>query len=388
MTTERIREITSFIVMDVLEKAHEMERKGIDIVHLEVGEPDFDTPACVKAAACQALENGHTHYTHSLGMIELRETICQYYLDRYGVSVDPGRVVVGSGTSPVMFVLFAALIERGDETIISDPHYACYPNFIKFMGGVPVTVPVYEEDGFQFRPEAIKERITGRTRGIFINSPSNPTGNLLSATRMKEIAALFPCVISDEIYHGLVYEGKEHSILEFSDDAFVLNGFSKLYAMTGLRLGYLIAPQRFIRPIQKVMQNFFISANAMVQMAGIAALNEAGPDVAQMKETYNQRRKFMIRRLKELGFGITVEPTGAFYVFVNAKHLSQDSYRLAFDILEKAHVGVTPGIDFGKNGEGYLRFSYASSMENIQEGMDRLERYLGEYSGIEAAPPA
>ncbi len=376
MTTERIRGITSFIAMDVLEKAHEMERNGVDIVHLEVGEPDFNTPACVKAAACKALDNGHTHYTHSLGMMELREAICQHYADTYGVSVDPGRVVVGSGTSPVMFVLFSALLEDDDEVIISDPHYACYPNFIKFMKGVPVTVPVYEEDGFQFRPEEIEKRLSERTRGIFINSPSNPTGNLLSAERMKQIAALCPTIISDEIYHGLVYEGKEHSALEFSDEAFVLNGFSKLYAMTGLRLGYLIAPQRYIRPIQKVMQNFFISANAMVQVAGIAALKEAGEDVARMKQTYNERRIFMIRRLKELGFGITVEPTGAFYVFANAKHLCPDSYRLAFEILEKAHVGVTPGIDFGQNGEGYLRFSYANSMENIEEGMRRLARYL------------
>lgn len=380
MTTERIQGISSFIVMDVLEKAHEMERSGVNIVHLEVGEPDFDTPACVKAAACKALENGHTHYTHSLGMIELREAICQYYADAYGVSVDPGRVVVGSGTSPVMFVLFSALLEDGDEVIISDPHYACYPNFITFMKGVPVTVPVHEEDGFQFRPEEIERRISARTKGVFINSPSNPTGNLLSAERMKQIAALSPHVISDEIYHGLVYEGEEHSILEFTDDAFVLNGFSKLYAMTGLRLGYLIAPKRFIRPIQKVMQNFFISANAMVQVAGIAALKEAGPDVARMKATYNERRVYMVRRLKELGFGITVEPTGAFYIFANAKHLSNDSYRLAFDILEKAHVGVTPGIDFGQNGEGYLRFSYANSMENIEEGMNRLERYLSKRS--------
>ena len=380
MTTERIQGISSFIVMDVLEKAHEMERSGVNIVHLEVGEPDFDTPACVKAAACKALENGHTHYTHSLGMIELREAICQYYADAYGVSVDPGRVVVGSGTSPVMFVLFSALLEDGDEVIISDPHYACYPNFITFMKGVPVTVPVHEEDGFQFRPEEIERRISARTRGVFINSPSNPTGNLLSAERMKQIAALSPQVISDEIYHGLVYEGEEHSILEFTDDAFVLNGFSKLYAMTGLRLGYLIVPRSFIRPIQKVMQNFFISANAMVQVAGIAALKEAGPDVARMKATYNQRRVYMVRRLKELGFGITVEPTGAFYIFANAKHLSNDSYRLAFDILEKAHVGVTPGIDFGQNGEGYLRFSYANSMENIEEGMKRLERYLSKCS--------
>ncbi len=386
MTTDRIRGITSFIAMDVLEKAHEMERGGVDIIHLEVGEPDFDTPACVKAAACRALDDGHTHYTHSLGMIELREAICQYYGDTYGVAVDPGRVVVGSGTSPVMFVLFAALLEDGDEVIISDPHYACYPNFITFMKGVPVTVPVYEEDGFQFRPEEIQKRLSPRTKGIFINSPSNPTGNLLSAERMKAIASFQTHIISDEIYHGLVYEGKERSILEFTDQAFVLNGFSKLYAMTGLRLGYLIAPERFIRPIQKVMQNFFISANAMVQVAGIAALKEAGPDIAVMRETYNERRKLMLRRLKELGFGITVEPTGAFYVFANAKHLSSDSYGLAFDILENAHVGVTPGIDFGRNGEGYLRFSYANSMENIEEGMRRLERYLKERDRSASGP--
>nr|MBC8392080.1 aminotransferase class I/II-fold pyridoxal phosphate-dependent enzyme [Deltaproteobacteria bacterium] len=192
----------------------------------------------------------------------------------------------------------------------------------------------------------------------------------------KKIADFEPYIISDEIYHGLVYEGKEHSVLEYTDHAFVLNGFSKLYAMTGLRLGYLIAPKQFIRPMQKIQQNFFISANSMVQRAGIAALKEAGEDVREMKRIYNDRRKYMIRRLKEMGFGISVEPTGAFYVFANVKHVSNDSYRLAFDILEKAHVGVTPGIDFGKNGEGYLRFSYANSLENIAEGMNRLENYL------------
>ena len=173
-----------------------------------------------------------------------------------------------------------------------------------------------------------------------------------------------------------MYEGKEHSILEFTQKAFVFNGFSKLYAMTGLRLGYMIAPKNFIRAIQKIQQNFFISANAMVQVAGITALKDAGKDILKMKQIYNKRRQYMIRRLKAIGFGITVEPTGAFYVFANAKHLSGDSYKLAFDILEKAHVGVTPGIDFGQNGEGYLRFSYAASMENIAEGMDRLENYI------------
>jgi len=373
---KRTEEISPFIVMDVLERACEMEGQGIPIIHLEVGEPDFDTPPCVKEAACKALDEGHTHYTHSLGILELREAICEYYHDTYGVSIDPDQIVISSGTSPAMFVMFSALIEKGDQVIISDPHYACYPNFIKFLEGEPVTVPVYEEDGFQYRPEAIEEKITEKTKAIFINSPSNPTGTLLSESRMKKIADFGPYIISDEIYHGLVYEGKEHSVLEYTDHAFVLNGFSKLYAMTGLRLGYLIAPKQFIRPMQKIQQNFFISANSMVQRAGIAALKEAGEDVREMKRIYNDRRKYMIRRLKEMGFGISVEPTGAFYVFANAKHVSNDSYRLAFDILEKAHVGVTPGIDFGKNGEGYLRFSYANSLENIAEGMNRLENYL------------
>jgi aspartate/methionine/tyrosine aminotransferase len=377
MIAKRAQEVTPFLVMDVLERARAMEHKGVNVIHLEVGEPDFDTPQAVKDAACHALEGGYTHYTHSLGDLALREAICKHYLKTYNVSVHPDQVVVTSGTSPAMLLVFSALLERGDQVIISDPHYACYPNFIKFVEGVPVTVPVYEEDGFQYRPEAIKERITDKTKAIFINSPSNPTGNLLSESRMRAIAAFSPLIVSDEIYHGLVYEGKEHSVLEFTEDAFVLNGFSKLYAMTGLRLGYLIAPKPFIRPIQKLQQNFFISANSVVQMAGIAALEKTAEDVARMKRTYNERRQYMIKRLKELGFGITVEPTGAFYVFANAKHISGDSHKLAFDILEKAHVGVTPGIDFGSNGEGYLRFSYANSLENIAEGLERVENYVG-----------
>jgi aspartate/methionine/tyrosine aminotransferase len=193
---------------------------------------------------------------------------------------------------------------------------------------------------------------------------------------MKEIAETGTYVISDEIYHGLVYEEKEHTILEFTDKAFVLNGFSKAYAMTGWRLGYIIAPPEFVRPLQKIQQNFYISAASISQWAGVAALNEAGPDVERMRATYNERRKMMIGRLRELGFGLPVEPAGAFYILVNAKHLCKDSYRLAFDMLEEAGVGVTPGIDFGKNAEGFLRFSYANSIENIREGLRRIETYL------------
>jgi len=233
-----------------------------------------------------------------------------------------------------------------------------------------------EEEGFQYLPAAIKRQTTPQTKGIIVNSPSNPTGIVMDKKRMEEIAALSPVVISDEIYHGLVYKGEEHTMLEFTDRCFVLNGFSKLYAMTGWRLGYLIAPQEFIRPMQVMQQNLFISPNSFVQWAGIAALREAHKEVEEMKEIYNRRREFMLKKLKEMGLGVAVEPTGAFYILANARRYSDDSYRLAFAILEKAGVGVTPGIDFGSGAEGFLRFSYANSLENIEEGMERLQKYL------------
>lgn len=204
----------------------------------------------------------------------------------------------------------------------------------------------------------------------------NPTGNLLTAESMRQLAALPVPIVSDEIYHGLVYGAKAQSMLEFTDRAFVLNGFSKRFAMTGLRLGYLIAPDQYCRTLQKLQQNLFICASSTAQRAGIAALKNGGQDVEAMRHIYDQRRRYLIGRLRELGFTIPVEPNGAFYVFVDASHLSNDSYRLAFDILEKAHLGVTPGIDFGPGGEGYLRFSYANSLENIREGMNRLADYL------------
>jgi aspartate/methionine/tyrosine aminotransferase len=378
MITKRAEEIRPFIVMDVLERAQTLESQGEHIIHLEVGEPDFDTPACIRAAGERALREGKTHYTHSQGLLELREAICEHYLQRYGVEITPEQIIVTSGTSPAMLLIFGALLEAGDEVIISDPHYACYPNFIRFVDGNPVRVAVAEEDGFQFRPDDIRQKMMPRTRAIFINSPANPTGNLLAPERMAEIANFGSMVISDEIYHGLVYEGEEHSILAYTDNCFVLNGFSKLYAMTGWRLGYVIAPPRFVRAMQKMQQNFFISASAMAQWAGVEALRsaEAAAEVTRMVNVYDERRRYIIQRLKKMGFGITVEPTGAFYVLANAKRFDNDSYRFAFDILHNAKVGVTPGIDFGENAEGYIRFTYANSLENIEEGMDRLERYL------------
>jgi len=372
----RAKELRSFIVMDVMERANALEREGRHIIHLEIGEPDFDTPQCIKAAGIRAIQEGKTHYTHSLGTPELREAICQQHEEEYGVHVDPDQIIVASGTSPAMLLIFSALLEQGDEIIVSNPYYPCYSNIISYVGGACAFVNVDEDDGFQFRPEEVAKRVTSRTKAILINSPSNPTGNILSAERIERIADLGLYVVSDEIYHGLVYEGAEHSILEYTDRAFVLNGFSKRYAMTGWRLGYAIAPSDFVRPMQKIQQNLFISANSVSQWAGLTALREAKPDVEQMKATYDKRRHYIIKRLRELGFGITVDPVGAFYALARAKHLSNNSYELAFEILEKAGVGVTPGIDFGSNAEGYLRFSYANSLDNIAEALDRLAEFL------------
>jgi aspartate/methionine/tyrosine aminotransferase len=275
-----------------------------------------------------------------------------------------------------MWMIFAALLEAGDQVLLSDPHYACYPNFIRFCGGEPVTVDVFEEDGFQLRPEAVGTRVDRRTKAILINSPANPTGTLLSAERMAAMAEMGPLVLSDEIYHGLVYEGREHSILEFTDRAVVLNGFSKAFAMTGWRLGYMILPPELVRPLQKMHQNFFISANAFVQAAGVAALREGQGETARMRAVYDERRRFLVPGLRRLGFGVASEPTGAFYVFANAKRFTADSYAFAFEILDRAKVGVAPGIDFGRNGEGYLRLCYARSLENLREALHRLEEFL------------
>jgi len=372
----RAKEFRSFIVMDVMERAGALEGQGRDIIHLEIGEPDFDTPECIREAGIRAIKEGKTHYTHSLGVLELREAICDFYLERYGVHLNPDRVLITSGTSPAMLLIFSAILEKGDEIIVSNPYYPCYPNVIEYAGGRCSFVDTREDHGFQFLPEEVAKGLSPRTKAILINSPSNPCGTLLSAERMQKLLELGPYVISDEIYHGLVYEGKEHTILEYSDRAFVLNGFSKLYAMTGWRLGFVIPPEEFLRPMQKMQQNFFISASSVSQYAGLAAIRDAQPDVEHMRSVFDQRRRYMLTRLRELGFGIKVDPVGAFYVLAGADHISHDSYTLAFEMLDKAGVGVAPGIDFGTGAEGYLRFSYANSLENITEGLRRIEEFL------------
>ncbi len=381
MISERSSRLPPFYVMEILEKAHELELEGADIVHMEVGEPDFDTPAPVKEAAFRAITEGMTSYTHSLGIPRLRRAIADHYGERYGVEVSPDNIVVTTGTSPAMMLVFAALLNPGEELILSNPSYACYPNILEFVGGVPRYVDVFEEDGFKYRPEGVAGHLGGPVKGVMVNSPSNPTGIVLSGDDMSELVEAVgdrAWLISDEIYHGLVYEGREHSVLEYTDHAFVLNGFSKLYAMTGWRLGYIISPPEFVRALQKIQQNILICANSFVQWAAVAALEETAEHTAEMVRLYDERRRFMLPRLREMGFGVAVEPTGAFYIFANAKSFTEDSYGFCLDVLAGAGVAITPGIDFGSGGEGYVRFSYANSLENLKEGADRLERYLKE----------
>ena len=370
-----------FLAMDILERAQELEREGRSIIHLSVGEPDFPTPKAIKESAIKAMTADKTHYTHSLGLFTLRQAIADYYLKRYRVKINPDQVLVTSGTSPALMLACAALLNPGDQVMLSDPGYACYGNFISYCDGTPQLIKVYEDNGFQYDPQIIKKNITPRTKAILINSPANPTGNLLEKGCIQELAELGVTILSDEIYHGLVYEGSEHSILEFTDNAFVFNGFSKLYAMTGWRLGYLIAPLRYMRVLQTLQQNFMISASHFGQEAAITALtsDEVVKDLDKMRRIYDERRQFTLKRVREIGLEVAVEPTGAFYIFANAKKFTSDSYNFAFEILEQAGVGVTPGIDFGVNGEGYIRFSYANSLANIAEGMNRLEEFLRVY---------
>jgi len=376
----RVRDIEPFLAVEVAERAGMLERSGVDVVHLEYGEPDFEAPPVVRDALEKALKDGRARYTHSLGLLELREAIAEHYARVYGVAVAPDQVLVTPGTSPAMLLLFGHLLDPGDEVVLSNPYYACYPNFIRYADGVPVEVGVTEADRFQYHPEAIRERLSLRTKAIVMNSPANPTGSVLAPERMEAIAGLARergvAVVSDEIYHGLTEGGRDRSILEFTDQAFVLNGFSKAFAMTGWRLGWMIAPREHVRALQTVYGNFFISTNEFVQWAGVAALREAAQETVRFRRIFAERRRVMVDGLRTIGLGVGFEPEGAFYVLANARRFTSGSVAFAYEILERAHVAVTPGAAFGSNAEGYLRFSYASSVERIREGLRRLGDFL------------
>jgi aspartate/methionine/tyrosine aminotransferase len=374
--SRRSQEIRPFVVMDIVARAKELEAQGHDVVHMEIGDPDFPTPHVITRAAEAAMEQGSTHYTQSAGLPDLRQAITAHFRSSYDVAVDPEDIVVTQGTSPAMLLLFGALLDPGDEVVMPDPCYPAYPNYVTFLGGVPKPVRVRAGDSFRYRIDDVRAAIGPRTKAIMINSPGNPTGAVLDGADLAALAALAEetgvHIASDEIYHGLDFSGPDRTILQYTDRAFVLNGFSKTYAMTGWRLGYLIAPREFVRPAEKIQQNFFLAANAFVQHAGVVALTQAGPDIARMRETYDDRRRFLVPALRGLGLEVACEPCGAFYVFADASCWGADSLALSRALLEEAHVATAPGIDFGPGGEGFLRFSYATELERLAQGVSRL----------------
>jgi aspartate/methionine/tyrosine aminotransferase len=361
--------------MEVMERAFELERAGARVIHLEIGEPDFPPPAAAVAACRTALEAGETHYTDSRGVAELREAIARDKARRAGVPVEPARVIVTSGTSPAMLLVFGLLVEPGNEVVIPTPHYPCYPNFVRFCGGVPVFVPLRPD--WQVDVEAVRAALSERTRAIVVGTPANPTGAVQEAATLRALAGLGVPLVSDEIYDGLVLDGgRAPSALAASDEAFVLDGFSKRYAMTGFRLGFAIAPPAATRALQVMQQNLFISANHFVQRAGVAALAHGEATRRAMVEAYARRRGLLVDGLRKLRLEVPVPPRGAFYVFADARAHGADSRRLAAELLERAHVAVTPGIDFGAAGEAWLRFSLSAADADIEEALERLARAL------------
>jgi len=371
--SKRAQAIEPFLSMDVLERALELERGGRSILHLEVGEPDFDPPQCAVDAARAALAAGDTHYTDSRGIPELRHAIAADVARRAGRELDPERVLVTQGTSAGLLLVLAWLLDPGDEVVLGTPHYACYPNLIRALGGVPVLVPTDPSSGYQLDPARVRRAICPRTRAILVSSPANPTGAVQPRATLEALADLGPALVSDEIYDGLVYEGAATCpALSISDRAFAVDGFSKRYAMTGFRLGWVVAPEQALRGLQSLAQNLYISASSFAQRAGIAALVDGAGHAAGMRTAFERRRKRLLDGLAGLGFGVPVPPAGAFYVFADARRFGADSRALAFDWLERAGVALGPGIDFGAAGEGFLRFAYTASETAIDAALERL----------------
>ena len=377
--TPKAQEIAPFYVMELLEKAKAMEAQGEDIVHMEIGEPDFTTPDVVKRAALRAIREDRTFYTESLGIPELRQRVADEYRRKWGVTVSAGRVVITNGTSGAFLLLSAVLLGSGRNLVISDPGYPCYRNFGRLANARTLSLPVDKSSRF----ELMASQIDGLKRTphlTVVANPSNPTGIVYreeSIARLNEaVRARKGLLVVDEIYSGLTYGAAFKTALALSDEVIVVNGFSKTFAMTGWRLGWMVVPPSLVRPIQKVAQNIFISPPTVSQYAALAAFEAVG-DLKRMKETYRQRRDFLLPQLRRLGFMVPMDPEGAFYIYADIGRWGIDSMTFVERALREARVALTPGYDFGSHLAGsHIRFSYANSMERLQEGCKRLEAWL------------
>ncbi|ELZ24099.1 pyridoxal phosphate-dependent aminotransferase (aspartate aminotransferase) [Halosimplex carlsbadense 2-9-1] len=376
MVSERARSVDSFLAMDVLERANERE----DVVHLEVGEPDFDPPEAVFDAAVDSLRGGNTGYTVARGKPELRRAIAARYDRDYGVAVDPDRIVVTPGSSPGLLLALATLVDPGDEVVLTDPHYASYPKFVRFLNGVVRTVPLRASEGFRPRAAEYDRTVGPDTSALVVNSPANPTGAVLDGETLGAVASVADAadatVVSDEIYHGLSYGAAERTMLEFTDEAFVLDGFSKRYGMTGWRLGWVVAPPGYAEAVNRLAQHVLISAPNFVQDAGVAALATDESWLADVRDTYRRRRDRLLDAVADWGLDPDYAPEGAYYVLADVSGLPGSSVDVADLFLEEAGVAVTPGADFGERASDYVRLSYATDEAAIDEAATRIDRLL------------
>jgi len=375
-------EITPFYVMSLLARAKELEAQGKDIIHMEIGEPDLDTPELITQAAMDYIKQGQVKYTPAAGLPALRQKISDFYQQRYQVQVPMERIFITPGASGAFLLALGVSLNAGEEVLLSDPCYPCNQNFVRLFGGQVRKVPVYSDTDYQLSADLVEQYWTEKTAAVVVASPSNPTGTLIKrdvfrglVERVEEKSGV---LLSDEIYHGLVYEEGVSSALEFTDKAFVINSFSKYFGMTGWRAGWLIVPDAWVEATEKLAQNIFISTASHAQYAAVAAFEEQTLQELELRrKDFSKKRDFLYTELVRLGFKIPVKPMGAFYIYADCSALTPSSQQFTERLLEVAGVAVTPGKDFGENAsEQYIRFSYTATLERISEAMQRLEGFI------------
>jgi aspartate/methionine/tyrosine aminotransferase len=380
----RMERIVPFYVMDLLARAKQLEAGGRSVIHMEVGEPDFVAPPLVIAAGKAALDAGKIGYTPATGIPELRQAIAGHYRNHYHTIVDPQRVIVTPGSSGALQLLMGVLVNPGQEVLMTDPGYPCNKNFVEFVSGVPVSLPVGPETDYQLTAEMVAAAWTEQTRAVMVASPANPTGTVLPREELQRIHQVVRshggALIVDEIYQGLVYETEEFTALDIADDIFVINSFSKYFGMTGWRLGWIVAPETYVASIDCLAQNIFLSCSAPAQYAALQAFVDGSRAIfEERKQAFRRRRDFLLPALQQIGFSFPVVPGGAFYLYADCSALTDDSFRFAYDLLEKEGVAVTPGKDFGSHRCGqHIRFAYTTNRDNMAEGIRRLKHYLAD----------
>ncbi|MCP5142074.1 MAG: pyridoxal phosphate-dependent aminotransferase [Gammaproteobacteria bacterium] len=378
----RMDGIAPFHVMDLLARARAMEAGGRHIVHMEIGEPDFPTPEPIIEAGRDALARGLTHYTPALGLPALREAIAGFYRERHGVEVSASRIVVTPGASGALHLLLAVLVDAGERVLMGDPGYPCNRHLVRLVDGEAVGIPVDATSAYQPTPEQVDSHWDARTVAAMVASPSNPTGTVLGRAQLaalyERVAERGGSLIVDEIYHGLVYGEHPPTALAVSDEIFVINSFSKFFGMTGWRLGWLVAPERYVPALDRLAQNLFLAAPTPAQHAALAAFgSEALAIMESRRRAFQARRDYLLPALRELGFVIDAEPTGAFYLYAHARRFTDDSFAFANRLLDEVGVAVTPGIDFGDHrANEFLRFAYTTAMPELEEGIRRLRKFL------------